>query len=521
LLIDGRTVPDGSVLTTDLCVVGAGAAGITIAHRLAGSRHDVVVVESGGFEPDGATQSLAEGAVVGLPLDPANPTPLESARLRYFGGTTNHWAGNCRPLDEAAFDSRPYLSQSGWPFSRDALWPYYVQAVDVLALLEPRFEWQYWTDQGFLDPPPFAAGSFVPTVRQVPAEPRLGIRYRQELTDSPNVRVALWSNVVEIAGTRGSNAVETVRIVTLRGNAFTVQARAYVLATGGIEVPRLLLASRAINPAGLGNGHGLVGRNFAEHPSVLGGVIVLDGASPFASSEQERRVDDGSVRKVRVSPWLTLDRRTMIANELAAVEITVPDFLQQFSAAQVTKAYSRVAQVGTLRRAQGSDRPNPQIMVVNFEQEPNLASRVLLSSEVDALGIPKARLDWRLTRDDRYRAIRALQLLGATVGRLGIGRVLINVSSDLSAPGKTDIDPDKLDFAVAGNFHHMGTARMHSTPRKGVVDPDCKLHEATNLYLAGSAVFPATGAAPPTMTIVALALRLADHLSQKVLPPAS
>jgi choline dehydrogenase-like flavoprotein len=213
---------------------------------------------------------------------------------------------------------------------------------------------------------------------------------------------------------------------------------------------------------------------------------------------------------------------------LQAVLLFTPDVLQRehLRACEVTLEYPfgpddpRAENIypGTKRgveflRARGIDTKTIATVRVLCEQEPNPASRVTLVRARDALGMPRIQLDWRLTRDDRLSMLATLRHLGREIGGRGFGRLRVDVA------GYTNADPgpkDDIDYEVNTGSHHMGTARMSASPTQGVVDADAKVHSVANLYVAGSAVFPTSGANPPTLTIVALALRLADHLATVV-----
>ena len=321
MLIDGRTVPDGSVITTDLCIVGSGAAGITIARELASSTLDVVLLESGAFEPDTRTQNLYKGAFVGQPVR----APLEATRMRYFGGTTNHWAGNCYPLDRADFEAKPYVARTGWPFSYDDLEPFYRRAADTMQIGEFRFDWAFGQAQGAFAPSELEDHTFRGIARQI-TEARFGVVYRATIVDAVNVRLFLWSNVVELlTAPDDAGHIDAVQVATLAGPRFQVKASAFVLATGGIEVPRVLLASNSRVPKGLGNGHDLVGRCFADHPNVMGGLALLNSDAPYHTVRTALPDSGGTVHPIAIAMWLGLRRSALRANELLSAQIALPD----------------------------------------------------------------------------------------------------------------------------------------------------------------------------------------------------
>ncbi len=521
MMIDGRTVADGSTMDADLCVIGAGAAGITIARELVGGPHDVILVESGGLAPSDEVQALSDGEVVGLPIG----VPLGTTHLRYFGGTTNHWAGECRPLDPVDFEAKPYLRDSGWPFGVDEMAPFYERAFRVVGLGPGRFDRQSWADTGLLAPLTFESDVFAASARQITAAARLGEVHRRTIADSNAVRVLLWSSVVDLELGDDDRTIASVRVGTLDGRTFRVRAGTFVLATGGIAVPRLLLATRSRTPKGLGNSHDLVGRYFAEHPGALGGLVLTDtpdlfqGVVPYSGARS-----DGSTFEVVVAPWFTMVREALLADELLSMQINVldPDVFAGIDRDDYPTMFgARFDAAQALLSGQGAGPLRAAPFLINFEQEPNRASRVTLSEERDALGLPRARLDWRLSDDDRRRTIRALRRFGDEIGRNGLGRVRVALTGSdgtRSFTGEPDSEDGANDFPVNINYHHMGTARMHPSPRHGVVDEHCRVHDTSNLYVAGSAVFPTYGANPPTLTIVALALRLSDHLTAGVLP---
>jgi choline dehydrogenase-like flavoprotein len=529
MYLDAREIDSGTVLRADLCIVGAGAAGITIARELSGRGHDVLLLESGGFDSDDATTELNEGAIVGTPLDPVNPLPLEQTRLRFFGGTTNHWAGFCRPLDPVDFERRDHIPRSGWPFGREALEPYYERAAPVVGIGRNEFDWRWWDAEYGAGEAVLRDGDWRTEISQVSQRRVFGPRYREELGAARDIRVVLWANATDLVLADDASRLVRVECATLSGRRFQVEARAYVLAAGGIEVARILLASSTgIRPAGVGNEHDLVGRHFMEHFNVLAGAGALalrrDGWKLYeeghlypAGLDGEPDADVGLFG--RLVPSAELQKREgLLSIEIAPLPTTV-SFVETLAGDRWAGVASSDMQV--LAGLTTGHRADVLFQTSALcEQAPNPASRVLLTRERDALGMPRVALDWRQTRLDRESIVRGLALAARELGSQGIGRMQVAMvsggepfvvhSADADAPGD-------LDFEFGSGFHHMGTARMHADPRHGVVDPNCRVHSVGNLYVAGSAVFPTSGSSPPTFTLTALALRLADHLRRKVL----
>jgi choline dehydrogenase-like flavoprotein len=536
MLSDAREVPEGSTVEADVCIVGAGAAGITIARELIGSGLRVLLLESGPFEPDAATQELAGGDVVGQPLTHYwDDEAVIDTRLRYFGGTTNHWAGFCRPLEAVDFAPRPAVGQPGWPFGLDELGPWYARAVELCALHGSDFEVSWWvTERGA--PEPLIDNETVSTsVFQVNYPYSFGTSYRDDLVQSDDIEVCLWANAVDFPLTPGTDQVDHVEVATLDGNRFVAKGRAYVLATGGIENARLLLAADGDRPGGLGNEHDLVGRYFTEHLQVLGGFAVLERPAESLSFYT------GLVAPAPTTqdPEHTITARGVLTLTSAAVE--EHDLLGLEAQLLVTPlatggpAYDGgVTVVDVDRLATAVDDHDPPQSVaylqVVAEQQSNPDSRVRLGGERDALGLPRVEVDWQHTALDRQSIVRGLELIGQELGRAGVGRVQVApgaiVENPEADPGANPLSlyrvdgdgPDLDDFPLGIGYHHLCTTRMALEPSEGVVDPDGRVHSVDNLWVAGSSVFATGGTATPTFTIVALAARLADHLRTTLSP---
>ncbi len=300
-------MPGGTELECDLCIIGAGAAGITIARELAGTRLRVCLLESGGLEPDQATQELTEGESVGLPY-----YALSATRLRRFGGTTNHWAGTCHPLDEIDFETRPWVRDSGWPLTRSELEPFYRRAHEICQLGPYHYDPAAWTtarDRALdLDARVLRTG-----VSLGSPPTRFGRVYRADIEHAGNVRTYLFANAVELEFAPGSERIARVRVACLTGNRLSVRARCYVLAAGGIENARLLLASDRRRRDGPGDRYDLVGRHFMDHPAVIGGVFLPIPRRPALGLYRSARAG-GAPRLGFPQPTPDLQRREGLLN---------------------------------------------------------------------------------------------------------------------------------------------------------------------------------------------------------------
>lgn len=512
---DARTLENGTVLEGDLCIVGAGAAGISMALEWVGSPRTVILLEGGGFDFEPAMQDLYRGEIIGQPY-----FPLHAARLHYFGGTTGHWAGFCSTYDEIDFEKRPWVPHSGWPIRRAELDPFYKRAHRLLELGPYMYDAAAW---GRRDPElatlPLDPRVFWTKMWQFSPPTRFGTKYRDAIVGARNVHLYTYANVCEVEANEGATAVQGVRARNHAGKEFRVRARCYVLACCSIQNARLLLASNAQATAGLGNTHDLVGRYFMEHIEMPGGELVL--AQPESAKVKIYALEYGRTKargELASSPQA--QREHGLLNGTASLapgapEDAVKSTFQFFTPSMLdamriwTKGGRKGPPPIALRQrlAVDSSAPAPPRffqLATRQEQAPNPDSRVTLSAERDALGMPRAKLDWRFTALEK-RSIRTFyQLLGRELGRTGIGRVQIRewlLDDDHTWPS-----------ALSGGWHHMGTTRMHDDPKQGVVDATCRVHGLGNLYVAGAAVHTTAGAVNPTLTLVALSLRLSDHL---------
>ena len=515
MISDLRGLPDGTHLDADVCIVGAGPVGIAVARELAGSGRSVLLLETGGLDPDPAADRLNDGETVGLPL----PTLL-GGRTRAFGGATKLWPGQCIRLDPEDLAERAWVPHSGWPITWADLAPYYGRAGEWFRMPRESFDEQAWRRFG-MTPLPFAPGTIAHRSSMYTPIPDVGTHYRGELAAAPDVRVLLHATATRVHA--DADGVTGVTVREAGGHCAHVRADTVVLCGGGIENARLLLASD------VGNAHDQVGRWFSEHPVLW---IDLHVDDPRRLQEFFGLLGRGAVRylpKLRLDPQAQRSRGALSAVADLVWHHREPEGLaaaRELSSAlqgrrrpalgpgglrKAAGELGPVVRAGFRRFALGRPTAGPlerARLKILFEQAPNPASRVTLSSEVDALGVPKARVDWRLTEADRHTAQVWTGLLDAEFRRLGVARLgaveRLGALDRLAGP----------DWAAGYEeaCHHMGTTRMSTAPRTGVVDADGQVHGVPGLYASGSSVFPTGGYANPTLTIVALALRLADHL---------
>jgi choline dehydrogenase-like flavoprotein len=530
-LIDLNDLESNSTASVDICIVGAGAAGITLATELDGCSQTVCLLESGSYGPDEETQSLYDLEVVGYPV-----RENFMSRARYFGGSCNLWAGRSMKLTELDVNPRPWIPQSGWPITYAELQSYYGKAEKILRLPSfDRFEKvTFRPHMSPLEKSLFDNGELRPNVSLWAKKPlRFGAAYRSRLKRSRNISVYLHANVTEILLNPGGTAVEALRVATLNGKRFSIKARRFILACGGMENARLLLVSRGVQEHGIGNRYDVVGRYFMDHPRAVFGQVKLSGQRrmplllgiPLAEGMAQVGIQFSEHMQMReglLNHYLTFERQwsEQTAKAYQSFVHTMKILLRKgYSGSRLSRSGARLAQVpeliyllaprelmphflyrmvkATKNRISGGVT---ELIVVNYcEQAPNSQSRVYLSHERDQFQMNRLILDWKVGDDETKHLMRLQELVDYSLRKNHLG-YLDNTSQPLS------------DLRYTDASHHIGTTRMSDDPRTGVVDRDSKVHGVGNLFIAGSSVFPTSGYANPTLTIVALAIRLAEHL---------
>lgn len=509
---DARTLEDDTLIEADLCIVGAGAAGISMAMEWLGTAHKVVLLEGGGFNPELEMQQMYRGESLGAPYQ----VPLEFARLHYFGGTTGHWAGWCAPLDPIDFEKRDWVPHSGWPITLEDLQPFYTRTQKYVELGPDTYDVDYFEAQTQakkrlpLDPDVVWTKMW-----QFSPPTRFGTTYRDAIVDAENIHLLTYAKVTDIVADEPVSSVNEVQVQTLNGKTHQIKARHYVLACGSIQNARLLLASNKQAKAGLGNDNDQVGRYFMEHFEMGGAQLMLNEASDlplYVGRLSAPRVPGGE---------LALTAKAQKAHRVLNGTASLSPGRYGKEMTSFFESFKKRARLWDVKESDTNNRPRRRFqrempeeghlawrMQSRAEQAPNPHSRVKLSGEKDALGMPCADLLWQLTELDK-RSMRVFyEVLGQEMGKRDIGRMQILdwlLDDDVSWPS-----------FLGGGFHHMGTTRMHDDPKQGVLDADGKVHGMDNLHVAGASMFTTAGAANPTLTLIALAIRLSDHLKAKV-----
>lgn len=503
---DFRQLDHSDDIETNICIIGAGAAGITLATALSKSNIDCVVLESGGMEFSPEIQDLGN-------VEQNRAGSGHECHLRYFGGATNHWGGWCAPLDAHDFENRAWVPHSGWPIGESALQSYYAEAHAVCGL----GPFGYQTDDvrggsrdfGLLD-----TDTIHPKFYQFSTPPkRFGPAYESVLAESETAHVYLYANVTHLEASKDASAVNAARIRNPDGTTGRVLARHFVIACGGIQNARLLLLSNDVENQGLGNSRDLVGRFFMQHPHVPCASLLANDGQAVADLFGKFEHDGLSVRAA-LSPSAAAQRDGRLLNCAATIERS-PDPVSGYGALRNiwrdikrgewpdelgSKLWRVITDLDSLSSTAGWFT-----LYMRSEQLPNPDSRILLGESQDELGLPRANVNWVLTPEDKHTVYTAARMIGEQLSHLEIARV--KLPQWLSEPDEPW--PQEL----WGGCHLMGTTRMSETPQTGIVDLNCRMHTVDNVFIAGSSVFPTSGYANPTLTIVALALRLADHLT--------
>ena len=496
----------------DVCVVGAGAAGITLAVELARQGRTVTLLEAGGATLEETAQESYAGELGGLPH-----RGLRGGRFRALGGTTTRWGGQILKLQGIDFARRPWVEGSGWPITRRELDPFYARALELEGVDGALgHDVEVWTKLGMRTP---SFGSLSSYLSRWCPEANFAVRHGKTLESSERIAVWLHANAVELL--LEGDSVVGVRCRTAAGDEAIFRGQDYVFALGAIESSRFFLQARAGDLPW--NRSGLLGCHFQDHLDVDAATL-----TPKAGNGFRNVFDTIFLNGYKYTPKLTItewaQRREGMLNIGATVY--VPDEDETASALKSTakKVLSgRLRQIG-LAEARRVLRHSPALLAqswryavqhrayhprsaafrlrVHCEQEPLSASRISLSAERDAVGLLRTRLDWRISHAELETIRRFVQLARTALAR---------VAEVTPHPALARQDSAFRNHCE-DSFHHMGGMRMHADPGKGVVTPELKLHGTRNCFICSSAVFPTSGYSNPTHTLLALAVRLADHL---------
>jgi choline dehydrogenase-like flavoprotein len=551
MFVEAKDVASGTRLQADVCIIGGGAAGITIARALDSPHCKTILIAGGGKHESALGTDLYSGSV----SPPHTHEPLQENRVRAWGGSTIAWGGRCIPYEEIDFRRREWMPHSGWPITFAELSPYIDAACNVCEAGKPVFD----ARQAFPDRQPEILAGFDGDemtswqLERWSPPTNFATRYGTELKRSSNVTVMLDGHVVRLAADASARVVNHAVVAVSPHHRFNVEAKTFVLAAGGLENPRLLLASNDVIATGLGNARDVVGRFYQSHRFGVCGHAVLRNPLQGIVYEFERdpqgvycrrrfRLSDAAQMYYRVGNAIGFFARpgtgaavhrnavtssvhlakaviraakrgpVHMARELARERTVLAEHVKTVVNDGLASAPDlwrlAVARFGGRRRLPSvlpPQRLNCFHLYYQTEHAPNPISRVMLSGERDTLGMPRLAVSVAFSPIDFDTVRHFYRVFAARFANAGSG--LFTYSEEALE--------DQLNVAGSGfnsNAHHIGTTRMASLSTEGVVDEQCRVHGMTNLFVAGSSVFPTSGHANPTLMIVALALRLGAHI---------
>lgn len=516
--MDARTDDVGEALDSSICIIGAGAAGITLARELSRTTPGVLLIEAGGLQMEGQTQGLFVGRQLGLRYH-----NLVACRLRYFGGTTNHWSGYCRANDPIDYEGRAELNLPQWPVNGEELAPYIEEAGATLNVDSSHFDPRAaLTDRGLsADALVEDHSSILQTkVFQLSDRQRLGPLNKDALSEAENVRTVLNLNLTHIQLDEYGGRVSYLECKTMNQKTVRIHSKVFILCCHAIENARQLLISNDVMNTGIGNTGDHVGRYFMDHiyfhaskwipsksfPKIYDRKFTnnnkLNANISFADSYlRERRILQ---YYCRFNPVYISDETHSALKNAQAGAFSPGDMEFLRDVGRIAGEALGATRMILSRKGWAYSVPDYFSMEHRLEQAPNPLSRVVVSDRMDALATPIADLDWRVTEDDLHSFRTGQAEVARELAALGWGRFQ-----------EEEITMDLVKERIIGHYHQIGTTRMSDTPRDGVVDRDCRVHGVENLYIGGSSVFPTAGYSGPTMMIIAFAIRLSRHLKQR------
>lgn len=523
MIIDSRVHTSLIKEHFDLCIVGAGAAGITLALEICEKRTGkVALLESGGLHFNKFAQNQFAGEVAGDP----HPS-LYRTRYAGVGGSTELWAGWCRPLDKSDFEARPWIADSGWPIGFSDLKYHYLKATLWCGLGEKGYEADEWS--ALFDGRSLQENSDLRDRLFRVRRMSFKREYQKQLEESKNLTLFTHATTTRLFVGDNHERIDSVGLRLGNGDSAVLKARVFVLASGGLENPRLLLLSGDSPEQSIGNQHGMVGRYYNEHGFVDSGwfhttsegyrlsryfpiphpqgrefgtarhALTLDekrlaseklnnAALYFHPPYEAHEAFDRKSVKAALELW-QMAKKQAIAGDLKTLLMDIASGPQHLPVAAYRKAFA------------GKQIPRQWRLRCYFECAPESSNRIELGEDKDALGRARLRVNWSLGQKDLASVERFHELVDHELRKNKIGH--------LSFPQGADEWRQRTETGK----HLMGATRMHASSSGGVVNENCLVHGIRNLYIVGSSVFPTGGYANPTLTIVALSIRLAEHLA--------
>lgn len=495
---------DSLLSNYDVTIIGAGAAGISIADRLRKSRLKVLIVEAGGLKYSENSQKFYEGEwinnVQGDYVKVKDRT--KSDRLRYFGGSTNHWAGRVRRFDKVDFETRDYISESGWPIKYDDLESFYVSAEKVLdiehehhVLNEKNKKSEIFEHNYFSFSPPT----------------RLGSKYFEDIRESHNIHLLLNTSLVS----QKLLDDKFVPVFKVQGdNTFQVESTNFILCNGGLESIRtmLLIDGQANLPFSE-----IIGKYYMGHAIYHPSTIFVNDSFPTEKFQvryarffhNESHEISSLFQKFRLKLGL---RNTVSITD----QRKIPQMF--FHLSEKSQYIHRLPNLGyTLHNSHTPDNQDLKFLqsegslskkfksfqlLNRGEQIPIRESYVSLLNNKDQNGNPQIKVNWKFSESDEKNIFYSNRLLNQHLKNCGWGIL------------RDEVSRSAIPKSMWTGAHHLGGTRMGQDTKRSVVDSNLRVHGISNLFVASSSVFCTSGVANPTLTVTALALRLAEYLVQ-------
>ena len=527
--------------TWDLCVVGTGPVGMVMALEFERLGREVLVLESGGLQMDAATGAASKAEIV----DPGRHAAMEIAVVRALGGTSWTWGGRCVAYDDIDWMPRAYVADAYWPVTHNAIRPYYKRATEYLLCGSDVFTVPYKR--------PVAHGLTLDGVERWASEARVVLRHREKILQSEHIKLGLNSTVTALDLSPDGTRVESLTVNTPDGIR-TIKAKKFVLAMGGVETARLLLHAQQRWPGHFGGADGPLGRYYMGH--ISGKIASIRFADPATADDLDFKLEGSAYYRRRFMLTAETQMRHQLLNTafwpdnpplydpahrsgvLSAVFLALafPPAGRRLLSEAIRLAHTgpkpyplaahlRNALLGAPRGARDVYRilrdrfvkkpKKPGFLVTNpggryalhyhAEQVPQRDSRITLSKDVDAFGMPRAVIDLRFTAQDVQSVIASHRVLDEALRANAIG--------ELEYWYPAEKLEERIWAQAADGFHQVVTTRMGDDPTQSVVDAELRVHGVENLYVASSSVFPTTGQANSTLLAVAFGVRLAERLS--------
>ena len=531
MLIDACQCDSIMTMQADICIVGAGIAGLALASEFLLTRHQVIVLESGNEHITSQSQSWFKGRLTGAPAH-----PLTQSRVRAYGGSGTRWTGQCIPMQAIDFEKRHAIADSGWPVTRTQLEPYYQRAQAFFGLINPHDDVNQWQEQQGRPLQPATSDLLSADVTRFARPLDVGQSLKASISNSHNVNVYINAPVTNLELSADEKQLATAQVKLPNSGMLRFKAGAFILACGGVENSRLLLASNHQRSSGLGNEHDNVGRYFMDHPYLTPGYWRPSSAVtkiPLSLIENFAALAAGDCAAHAVYTLNETVRRSESLLGCGGYFICMENY--ETSSRYFSRgSQALVALADKVKRHRLPDNDMPGLISdllkdpgsvlstlqgrvhsvlkkqtryalrLQVEASPLRHSRITLTTDKDAAGIPEPCINWQMCADDWRSVDRFRQVFAEAIESQGLGQLIDD----------TSVTADGWPSSMQGGKHHMGGTRMHDDQRLGVVDKHLRVHSLPNCYVTGSSVFPTGSWVNPTLTLTALTIRLADHLKQ-------